>query len=214
MSDIKCEVCGREDLKTKNKNNKHKMILCNKHYAQMSRNGKILINSCRERNIIEKLEDKAEILIYNLKQEIVARCIIDLEDVEKCRKYRWRRIGDGRICTTINGKNSSINRFLLNPNKEHVVDHIDGNILNNKKSNLRIATTQQNCFNSDRSKYNTSGKVGVRKHGSGFQAFINISGKFINLGCYKIKKDAIDARVLAEKKHHKEFRCKRGGFFE
>lgn len=43
----------------------------------------------------------------------------------------------------------------------HVIDHIDGNSLNNKICNLRITTQEYNCKNKRISKNNTSGVTGI-----------------------------------------------------
>lgn len=46
---------------------------------------------------------------------------------------------------------------------EHLsVDHIDGDRLNNKLSNLRLVTHRQNCCNKKKHSNNTSGHTGIR----------------------------------------------------
>ena len=54
-----------------------------------------------------------------------------------------------------------LHRFLAKPADDLVVDHIDGNTLNNKMSNLRVVTQQQNCQNQRVRKNNSSGERGV-----------------------------------------------------
>jgi hypothetical protein len=54
--------------------------------------------------------------------------------------------------------------FLDNPNNYTIVDHIDGNSLNNHVSNLRWVNNQQNTLNSKLPISNTSGVKGVSFH--------------------------------------------------
>lgn len=87
-------------------------------------------------------------------------------------------------------------------------DHKDRNALNNRKENLRPATVQENARNNTISKRNTSGIVGVSyyKPGNKWRAYINDDdGKFVSLGYYFDKEDAIVARLRAEKEYYGEF---------
>jgi len=95
---------------------------------------------------------------------------------------------------------------------EKNIDHRDGNGLNNKITNLRLATASSNGHNRSLSKNNTSGKSGVswmsfRKYGTGrWIARITFNNECIYLGSYVNKKDAIQVRNEAEKKYYGEFR--------
>lgn len=81
------------------------------------------------------------------------------------------------------------------------IDHIDHNRKNNKWSNLRLATRQENMRNATRSKSNTSGFTGVTwcKQQKQWQAQITVSGKCIKLGRFDDINDAISARKQANK---------------
>lgn len=55
---------------------------------------------------------------------------------------RWRRGSD------IPGSNTvRMHRLIMNPGEGKIVDHIDYNPLNNQRSNLRVCTHQENCWN-------------------------------------------------------------------
>jgi hypothetical protein len=67
----------------------------------------------------------------------------------KGRTYFHKR--DGRL----------LHRLIANAKPGQLVDHIDGNTLNNKKSNLRLCTNSQNLMNRGKTCKNTSGYKGV-----------------------------------------------------
>lgn len=87
------------------------------------------------------------------------------------------------------------------------VDHIDGNRLNNVKSNLRPATRQQNAANRSRHNNNTSGTAGVHYHklSGKWRATITYKGRCIELGLFAEKSDAIAARKKAIIEYFGEF---------
>lgn len=92
----------------------------------------------------------------NIKGEI--DCLIDTEDIEKIKDYHWNIRIDKRHpnCTNyvethkrINKKSTRIHlhRLILNCPDNCIVDHINGNGLDNRKCNLRIITQKQNALN-------------------------------------------------------------------
>ena len=85
-------------------------------------------------------------------------CLIDIEDIEKVKNYYWNIRYDKRHpnCTNyveshkrINKKNTRIHlhRLIMDCPDNMVVDHINGNNLDNRKCNLRIVTQSQNALN-------------------------------------------------------------------
>ena len=83
-------------------------------------------------------------------------------------------------------------------------DHIDyNNTLDNRKSNLRPATTTEQAQNKGMYANNTSGIKGVGwdKLHQKWKAYIGINRKTIHLGLFTDKDDAIKARLMAEKKY-------------
>ena len=91
-----------------------------------------------------------------------------------------------------------------------MVDHINRNPLDNRKSNLRIVNNQQNSMNKGHQKRNTSGHKGVSwdKSRNKWYAYITVNYKLINLGRFNILEDAIKARKKAEIKYFGEYRSK------
>ena len=182
-----------------------KQQLCNKHYTQIHKYGKILDRTSKDKNEIVLYEDYAEIILYNKKQEEVARTLIDLDDVEKVKKYKW--VFSHRY--VVNGNTGlRLHRFIMNAPEDKVVDHINHNKLDNRKCNLRVCTQSQNTMNSSLRSDNTSGYTGVYwyKSRSKWLVRITVNGKCINLGYYDDLEEAVKVRKEAEIKYFGEYR--------
>lgn len=87
------------------------------------------------------------------------------------------------------------------------VDHIDGDGLNNRRSNLRICNHLQNMQNQLRRTDNLSGFKGVswKKSSSKWLARITVDKKVIHLGLFGDKLEAARAYNAAALKHFGEF---------
>ena len=85
------------------------------------------------------------------------------------------------------------------------VDHINGNGLDNRISNLRLVTIPQNMANRGDNRNNTSGVKGVVLRRGHFIARIGVGGKLINLGEYRTMQEAIDARRAGEAAHFGQY---------
>ena len=92
---------------------------------------------------------------------------------------------------------------LMTGEQPKEIDHIDGNGLNNKWSNLRSVNHKTNGRNQKKHITNTSGASGVtfRKDSGRWRARIMVDDVMISLGTFKNKDDAIKARKEAEKKY-------------
>ena len=83
-----------------------------------------------------------------LTQDKVA--IVDPADYANLIRYKWWASKNTRTFyarTRVDSRDIAMHRFLMNPPKAMVVDHIDHNGLNNQRSNLRICTPNQNMRN-------------------------------------------------------------------
>lgn len=102
--------------------------------------------------------------------------------------WRLSNAGYAEIVVNRKDKNCSIlmHRVLMEAKKGHNIDHIDGNPLNNQKSNLRYATTAQNSWNRKGVQNSTSKYKGVSwaKQFNKWYACIKKNGKSKNLGYY------------------------------
>lgn len=80
------------------------------------------------------------------------------------------------------------------------IDHINGDRLDNRIENLREVDRAENMKNMRMPADNTSGFVGVTRHYEKWKAQITVNGKHIYLGRFDHKKDAIAARIAANRK--------------
>ena len=191
--------------------------LCSKHYSQMRRYGKIFKYSYRDKtNHIEIKDGYAEIFLVNRNNEVCAKALIDVEDIDKVKDIKWHRSELQRntyYCTSNNKEWKRLHRLILNIKDPNIlVDHINHNGLDNRKCNLRICNNQQNLCNSQIPKNNKSGYKGIywAKDKNKWAVQVTINNKTKYIGRYKKLEDAIEARNKAAKKYYGEFAFENG----
>ena len=203
----KCEICGRESFK---KIRYGGYTLCSKHMHQLHKHGKFLDNNLRTNNDLNDYEIKSDGVyfnLYNQKTNKVGEFIIDFDDIEKIKYHKWR-LSHSHVVTGLPAKGTQrdLSHVVLDivikdfEEKNIVVDHINGNPLDNRKSNLRICPQSENVLNKSFMSNNTSGFIGVcyRKDRNYYDPEIKIGGKRKHLGCCKNLKEAVYARYVAE----------------
>lgn len=127
---------------------------------------------------------------FNKRNRYKNICSIEGCNNSACGKYcnkhyhQIKRYGNIKTRTRFD-KNEIITNTINELDKIHnPIDHINGNCLDNRKSNLRICTMSDNMYNTYRQRNNSTG---VRKHIQkgkyiSYQAYISINNKQINLG--------------------------------
>jgi hypothetical protein len=140
--------------------------------------------------------------------------IVDDEDYVELNKYNWYTNKSINTCYArrkvkkeLNKTTILMHRQIMNPPDNMLIDHINGNGLDNRKENLRICTRSQNNFNIIIPKHNTSGIKGVSfdKSKNKYIANIRVNNTTRHLGAFANKLEAKDAYTKAAKKYHKEF---------
>jgi HNH endonuclease/AP2 domain len=114
---------------------------------------------------------------------------------------------NGRPSFNENGKTIYLYRHILNAADGLVVDHVNGNPLDNRKANLRICTQTENCYNSAKrsgakSKYKG---VSIRDEAKPFRARITKDGKGCHIGSFETEIEAALAYDVKAKEMFGEF---------
>lgn len=133
------------------------------------------------------VEEKDHVLLQVYTKGKILFTKVDKEYSELDAKF-WGLTNAGYV----KEKNSYLHRLITKPEPEQQVDHINGDKLDNRKSNLRLVTNQQNQM-ARHVVVAKSGYKGVVKHGSGYRATIKYNGKTIPLGNYPTPEKAAKA---------------------
>lgn len=101
----------------------------------------------------------------------------------------------GMAAEVRDGKSTSflMHRVIMAASPGEEVDHIDGDGLNNRRSNLRLCSHQQNMANQVTHRHNRLGLKGAQKHRGRYRATITFCGKKHNLGAYPTAEEAAAA---------------------
>ena len=138
----------------------------------------------------------------NIKNNVV---LFDEDDSDFIFSHKWHIGGDGYVITYNQGKQKRLSRLLLKEENPNVlIDHINRNIYDNRKINLRKTNKQFNSFNEKPiRKNNTSGFKGVTwdKQTNKWAAQITITDKSIKLGRFANKNEAIKISITVVKPH-------------
>jgi hypothetical protein len=144
--------------------------------------------------------------LIELTQNKVA--IVDDDDFELVNKYKWhyskasKNYGRAKSTSGI-----AMHRLIMKAEKGQEIDHINGNTLDNRKTNLRFVTHFNNQKNMKKSIANKSGYKGVSWHNKAkkWQSHIMIANKNMYLGLFNDVKEAAKAYNIKAIEHFGEF---------
>lgn len=127
--------------------------------------------------------------------------LVDDSDYEWLNAWKWH-IARGKYAGRIikQGDKSQcvyMHRFIMDAPKGLVVDHINGDPLDNRRTNLRVCTQSDNLSNQRLSRRNTSGYKGVYfdQFRNKWVAQTHKYGKHIFIGRYPTKEQAVKAHA-------------------
>lgn len=129
------------------------------------------------------------------------KAMVDDEWYPVLSKFKWHTHntnGKWYAVRTVGKKGRSVvfmHRYITMAPSGRVVDHIDGNGLNNQESNLRVVIPKANYYNRKIQSNNKTGFKGVcwDKDRGKYMASISLNHKAINLGRYETAEEAAKA---------------------
>lgn len=199
-----CEICGRK-VNKKIRMGGH--TLCYKHMHQLHKYGKFLDNIPRTNSDLNDYvvsDGVAYFNLYNQKNEKIATFIIDVCDIQKVKYHKWR-LSYGHVVTGLpsKGQQRDLSHVVLDIQKDDsvVVDHINGDPLDNTRDNLRICSQGENVLNKRFMSNNTTGFIGVsyKKDRDRYDPEIRFGYTRCHLGMTKTIEEAVYKRYIAEK---------------
>ena len=122
--------------------------------------------------------------------------LVDTEDYNKLNQYNWYAQYDEKLNSFYAARHITVSKnkreqirmhcVIMNTHKKLEVDHINHNTLDNRKSNLRVCTHQQNCMNQLKCKNSSSKHKGVNwdAYHKKWHVRIQNNGKSCHLGFF------------------------------
>lgn len=171
---------------------------CGKHYTQLRNYKRIKERTIFDKNNITIKGDIAYIDVYDLNNNVKNQIIIDTEDIDKIKDYKWNINTSGyaycrSISKTIHSIIVGVNEIYKCKNNLEI-DHINRNKLDNRKCNLRLVTRSENNVNTK--------KKGYRLENGFYVVRVKVKGKTVFKASFSKEEYAIEARKRAIKKYY------------
>ncbi len=129
--------------------------------------------------------------------------IIDADDFDKIQGRKWT-LKKGYATNYFVG--GQLHRVILQAPEGLMVDHINGNPLDNRKGNLRVCTVEQNSWNSRKLKNSAMQYKGISLHAEGkYQASIRLNKKLHYIGLFETPIAAAAAYDIYAMAHRGEY---------
>lgn len=136
-----------------------------------------------------------------------APALVDDADFALVSRYRWHRLNTkGYAATMIDGKHVYMHRLLAGVRGRRLwVDHVNKNVLDNRRCNLRVCTPLQSRLNTTGKRGTSSQFKGVTRRGDKWAAAIQYKGKTVYLGRFASEIEAAQHYDVAASRYFGEF---------
>lgn len=199
-----CKLCGKEFYKKKSHIEMGYGIYCSRKCQRFV-----------TPNEIEIIDGVAYITVKNVSRGFEGKAIIDLIDLPKFNELgtrwhaAWNKTTNQFFAASndkIDGKWTGItlHRFILDAPKGLDVDHINHNMLDCRRENLRVCTRSENLQNRQGAMCTSSTgirNVHFRSDTRKWNVEIKVNYKKISLGCYSTIEEAEKAAIAGRKKY-------------
>lgn len=137
--------------------------------------------------------------------------LVDAEDYHLVSCYAWHITGDGYVQSYLRGsgrknqKSMLLHRFLLWAGSDEIVDHINHDLLDNRRANLRIVDASTNQFNRKGAQSNSQSGirnvtfVPSRNKPSSWRVIVDYKGYHLEKWFKTREKAAIAAPIMRKK---------------
>ena len=116
--------------------------------------------------------------------------------------YAYRTVDIAGKCINVAMHRVILSRMLGRElSRGEQVDHINGDGLDNRRSNLRLVDNRLNARNRRTRRDSSTGARGVERIGAKYRARINVSGKHIHLGVFETLDEAKQAYARASQEY-------------
>ncbi len=142
-----------------------------------------------------------------IKRGVPEHVLVDPRDHTKLAHFNWHHSHNGYYHAYIGGKKVRLHRFIMGAQQGQIVDHINGNRLDNRRCNLRFATKSQNAMNTGLRADNKSGFKGVSwdKKKELWTARIRVGSQYKFLGYFTDPADGGSAYMRAATRYFGDF---------
>jgi len=195
--------------------------LCGSCWVKLKNNGELnnyeLEDVCT--NEYKIINDIVFLKIINTNDEEFYTCF-NILYLELVKKYKWYISDLGYVVSSslkyLENKTLRLHRLITNVSDEYIVDHkedyLDNDLFipkqrNNLDNNLRITNQMENSWNTNIGSSNKSGVIGVSWNSAynKWRTLLKCNGKNVLYKDFKLKEDAIVARLKAEKEYFGEY---------
>lgn len=183
---------------------------CGPHYLQMRRTG-FITPECSYKSFND---DGIWLSLHDNIGSIVGWTVVDKEDIELVKDFKFFKAFKYRGYYSVvyvsedKSKKALAHLIIGRPDEGYVVDHVNGNPLDNRRGNLRFATHSENRMNAKKTIKKCSSRykgVCYDKNRDLWMAYIDVGGSRDFIGRFDTEIEAAENRDRVAKILHRNY---------